>query len=145
VGLNTDRSGWIELQRLEQRMAEIKHDLAAKGIKGIPGDGSLTFDQLATTLYVTTGDQSNESYLMYLINQWRSAAASGTNMQNVFNQLFTFKDEKGRIRYLNAFKYLTPLDFTLDINGRIIHCIESLPGTEYSELDESSDYVNEKF
>lgn len=145
VGLNTDRSGWIELQRLEQRMAEIKHDLAARGIKGIPGDGSLTFDQLATTLYVTTGDQSNESYLMYLINQWRNAAASGTNMQNVFNQLFTFKDEKGRIRYLNAFKYLTPLDFTLDINGRIIHCIESLPGTEYSELDESSDYVNEKF
>lgn len=145
TGISTDRSGWIELQRIEQRMADIKRQLIASGAKGVAGDKSLTFDQLATTLYVTSGDQSDETYLMYLINQWRNAGASNTNLNNVFNQLFTFKDEKGRIRYLNAFTYLTPLDFKLDINGKTITCIESLPGTEYSELDESSPYVNENF
>lgn len=145
IGINTDRSGWIELQRIEQRMAEVKRKLKEDGVTGIAGDESLTFDQLATTLYVTSGDQSNESYLNYLINQWRNAGASDTNLYNVFNQLFTFKDEKGRIKYLNAFKYLTPLDFKLEVNGKTITCIESLPGTEYSELDETSPYVNEFF
>jgi len=52
------------------------------------------------------------------------------------------KDERGRNRYLKAFTYLTPRNYTLDINGQKINCIQSLPGSEYSELDESSPYVN---
>ena len=146
LGLNTDQSAWKELQRIEQRMADIKLDLKRRGITGsAPTNGSLTFNDVAKMLYVPVVDGQPETYLQYLINQWRQAAASNTSLVNVFNQLFTYRDERGTNRYLKAFTYLTPIDWTLNVNGNVIKCIESLPGSEYSELDESSPFVNQNF
>jgi hypothetical protein len=34
-----------------------------------------------------------------------------------------YRDEKGKMRYLNAFKYLTPLKYTLTVNDETIDCI----------------------
>lgn len=146
LGLNTDQSGWKELQRIEQRIADIKKELKEKGQKGTPGDQSqFTFDDLAANMYVTVSDSNNTTYLEYLISKWKAANASGTNLSDVFNDLFTITDESGKVRYLKAFTYLTPRKYTLDVDGKTISCIQSLPGSEYSELDENSSYVNENF
>ena len=145
-GLTTDTSGWKELQRIEQEMADEKRRLRASGVTGIPGEiENLGFTDVAAMLYVPISDTDDSSFLFSLINQWKSAAVSNTNLNNVFNELFTYKDEKGKIRYLKAFQYLTPRDWTIKINGEEISCIESLPGSEYSELDESSPFVNDQF
>lgn len=145
-GLSTDQSGWRELHRLEQEMADEKKELIKKGLKGSPGEiEDLAFTDVARMLYIPISDTDNTSYLFSLINQWKSAAVSNTNLNNIFNELFTYKDEKGKIRYLKAFQYLTPVDWTINIEGKEISCIESLPGSEYSELDESSPFVNDKF
>jgi len=96
-------------------------------------------------LYVPVSDVDSTSFLYSLIEQWKSAAVSNTNLNNVFNELFTYKDEAGKIRYLKAFQYLTPTKWILSIEDEDISCIESLPGSEYSELDESSPFVNDKF
>ena len=145
-GLNTDLSGWKELHRLEQEMADEKRRLKAAGIKGQPGEiESMGFSEVATMLYVPVSDTDQSAFLPTLIEQWRSAAVSNTNLHNIFNELFMYRDEKGKMRYLNAFKYLTPLKYTLTVNDKSIDCIQSLPGSEYSELDESSPFVNENF
>lgn len=145
-GLTTDQSGWRELQRLEQEMANEKHRLKAAGLKGQPGEiESLNFSDIAVMRYVPVSDVDDTSYLYSLIQQWKSAAVSNTNLNNVFNELFTYKDESGKIRYLKAFQYLTPMKWTLTVEDETIRCIESLPGSEYSELDESSSFVNDKF
>ena len=146
LGLNTDMSGWKELHRIEQRISDIRKQLKLNGAKGVAGDTSqFTFDDLATNLYVTVSDGNPTTYLEYLTQMWRSAAASNTNLTQVFNDTFMVKDERGRHKYLKAFTYLTPRNYTLDINGQKINCIQSLPGSEYSELDESSPYVNQRF
>lgn len=145
-GLTTDTSGWKELQRIEQEMADEKRRLKASGVTGTPGEiENLGFTDVAAMLYVPISDTDDSSFLFSLINQWKSAAVSNTNLNNVFNELFTYKDEKGKIRYLKAFQYLTPKDWIIKINDQEISCIESLPGSEYSELDESSPFVNESF
>lgn len=148
LGLNTDRSGWKELQRIEQRMADIRKELKRNGISGFkPTNDSLTFQDIANNLYVMVSDdgENQESFATYLYNQWKQAAASNSDLNNVFRELFTYTDEQGHMKYLKAFKYLTPLKWTLNVNGREIQCIESLPGSEYSELDESSVFVNRNF
>lgn len=145
-GLTTDQSGWRELQKIEQEMANERKELIKKGMKGQPGDvENLTFSDVAAMRYVTISDTEDRSYLDVLIEQWRSATVSNVNLNNVFNQLFTFKDENGKIRYLKAFSYLTPRNWTINIEDEEISCIEALPGSEYSELDESSPFVNDKF
>lgn len=146
TGLNTDQSGWIELQKIEQKMANIKRQLAQSGATGVaPTNNSLTFKDIAAKLSVTVGEGDSNSYASYLYEQWRNAAQSNTNLKNIFNQLFTYTDERGRIKYLSAFTYLTPIDWVLNVDGRQIKCIESVPGSEYSELDENSIFVNENF
>lgn len=146
LGLNTDRSGWRELQRIEQRMADIRRELIRSGLKGeAPNNTSLSFSQIAAMKYVTVGDEDEKTYFDYLTEKWRQVGASNTNLNNVFNELFTYRDEKGTIRYLKAFKYLTPTNWTINVNNRVIKCIETLPGSEYSELDEMSTYVNQHF
>lgn len=144
TGLNTDQSGWAELQRIEQRMAEVKRKLL-QSQGGVANQSSLKFEDVAKMMYVTVDDTSNQSYIDYLINQWRNASYTNTSLVNVFNQLFTYIDEKGKRRYLNAFKYLSPINWTIDVNGKVIKCIDTVPGSEYSELDESSLLVNENF
>jgi hypothetical protein len=134
--LNTDQSGWRELQKIEQRMADIRRELIRSGLKGeAPNNTSLSFSQIAAMKYVTVGDGDEKTYFDYLTEKWRQVGASNTNLNNVFNELFTYRDEKGTIRYLKAFKYLTPTNWTINVNGRVIKCIETLPGSEYSELD----------
>lgn len=145
-GLNTDTSGWKELQRIEQEMANEKRRLKASGVTGTPGEiENLSFGDIAAMLYVPVSDTEDTSFLYTLINQWKSAAVSNTNLNNVFNQLFTYRDEKGKVRYLKAFQYLTPRDWTINVEDEEITCIEALPGSEYSELDESSPFVNQDF
>ena len=145
-GLNTDQSGWRELQKIEQQMSDERRRLIQSGLKGQPSEiDNLSFSDIASMLYVPVSDVDDRSYLDTLIQQWRSAAVSNTNLNNVFNQLFTFKDEKGKVRYLKAFQYLTPVNWTITVNNQTISCIESLPGSEYSELDENSPFVNDKF
>lgn len=144
LGLSTDRSGWVELQRLEQKMADRKKELKARAIDN-SSDGIYDFDDIAATMYVTVGDGSNKTFLNYLIDRWRNAAYTNHNLMNVFNDLFTYTDEKGTVRYLKAFTYLTARNWTININGETIKCIAALPGSEYSELDEQSQFVNDKF
>lgn len=146
LGLNTDTSGWKELQRIEQRLADIKKEVISSVSSKQENDkDSLTFDDIAKMMYVTVSDSTKKPFLTELIDQWRNATSTNTNLGNVFNELFTYTDEHGKIRYLKAFKYLSPINWTVKVDGKTIKCIESLPGNEYSELDDSSPFVNENF
>lgn len=146
LGLNTDMSGWKELHRIEQRIADIRSQLISEGYNKESGDNSqFTFNDIAATMYVTVGEDNSTTYLEHLIKMWKSAAASNTDLNQVFNDVFMIKDERGRYKYLKAFTYLSPKQYTLEVDGKTISCIQSVPGSEYSELDESSPYVNKKF
>ena len=86
-------------------MANERRRLKSAGVKGEkPTDAeSLTFEQIARMMPVTVGDRSTKTYLSYLQEQWRAAAASNTNLLNIFNSMFTYNDEKGRTTFLKAF------------------------------------------
>lgn len=145
-GLSTDQSGWKELHRIEQEMADEKRRLKAANVHGEAREiENMTFSEIAKMIYVPVSDTDSRSFLTTLIDQWRSATVSNTNLTNVFNELFTYTDESGKTRYLKAFEYLTPLKWTIKIEDEEINTIESLPGSEYSELDESSPFVNNNF
>jgi len=61
-------SGWKELHRLEQEMADEKRRLKAAGIKGQPGEiESMGFSEVATMLYVPVSDTDQSAFLPTLI------------------------------------------------------------------------------
>lgn len=145
LGINTDRSGWKELHRIEQRMADIKKQLRKNVEEEVQNTGKISFEQIAAIKYVTAGSLSDGTYLEYLIKKWKDAAVTDNNLLNIFNQMFTYVDEKGKRKYLKAFTYLTPRSWTIKIGDQEIETIRSYPGSEYSELDLSSPFVNKNF
>jgi len=84
-------------------MADVKKRLLEEVSVTTNNQHSIRFDDLAKLMYVTTDDTSNVRFLNYIINQWAAPRASNTDLNNVFAQLFTYIDEKGRKRYLKAF------------------------------------------
>lgn len=146
LGINTDRSMWRELKRLEQAIADRKRYLIEHDQKN-DGSGEVQFASIAHMQNAVISDQNPEAFLPYLFQQWRNAATNNTDLNGVFNDLFTYTDEKGKLRYLNVFSYLEPNGFEVTYTNskgeeQTITAIEQVPINEYSSLDEQSDFVN---
>ena len=146
LGINTDRSMWAELKRIEQAIADRKAELLKDG-QHIDGTKEVKFGDIANMANSVVSDQDQQAFLPYLYNQWANAASNNTDLWGTFNDLFTYngigKNGQRQVMYLNVFKYLEPRGFkVLDGNGNQIQAIERVPINEYQSLDESSDFVN---
>lgn len=146
LGINTDRSMWTELKRIEQAIADRKAELLKEG-QHIDGTKEVKFGDIANMANAIVSDQDQQAFLPYLYNQWANAASNNTDLWGTFNDLFTYngigKNGQRQVQYLNVFKYLEPRGFkVLDGNGNQIQAIERVPINEYQSLDESSDFVN---
>ena len=146
LGINTDRSMWTELKRIEQAIADRKAELL-KEDQHIDGTKEVKFGDIANMANAIVSDQDQQAFLPYLYNQWANAASNNTDLWGTFNDLFTYngigKNGQRQVQYLNVFKYLEPRGFkVLDGNGNQIQAIECVPINEYQSLDESSDFVN---
>lgn len=146
LGINTDRSMWTELKRIEQAIADRKAELLKEG-QHIDGTKEVKFGDIANMANAIVSDQDQQAFLPYLYNQWANAASNNTDLWGTFNDLFTYngigKNGQRQVQYLNVFKYLEPRGFkVLDGNGNQIQAIECVPINEYQSLDESSDFVN---
>ena len=146
LGINTDRSMWAELKRIEQAIADRKAELLKDG-QHIDGTKEVKFGDIANMANAVVSDQDQQAFLPYLYNQWANAASNNTDLWGTFNDLFTYngigKNGQRQVMYLNVFKYLEPRGFkVLDGNGNQIQAIERVPINEYQSLDESSDFVN---
>lgn len=146
LGINTDRSMWTELKRIEQAIADRKAELIKEG-QHIDGTKEVKFGDIANMANAIVSDQDQQAFLPYLYNQWANAASNNTDLWGTFNDLFTYngigKNGQRQVQYLNVFKYLEPRGFkVLDGNGNQIQAIERVPINEYQSLDESSDFVN---
>lgn len=146
LGINTDRSMWTELKRIEQAIADRKAELL-KDCQHIDGTEEVKFEDIANMANAVVSDQDQQAFLPYLYNQWANAASNNTDLWGTFNDLFTYKgigkNGQRQVQYLNVFKYLEPRGFKVsDGNGNQIQAIERVPINEYQSLDESSDFVN---
>lgn len=133
IGLNQDQSVWRELKRLEQRMAEIR-------IKGTRKDGE-EFNYLLTPLINMPGS-ADQTFYHYLISKWQPHYNEHPEYQNLFEDLFTYIDKKGKRKILDAFKYLRP---STDTVGPGIPSIITTYSSQYNEIDENSEYVNPNY
>lgn len=135
TGIRQDTSLWQELARIEQRMSDIR---ISSGQRLDPNDIPFTMKQIAFG--------NNQTYLNHIINEWRPEISNNSTLQSVFDSLFTYIDEKGARKYLKAFSYFTPVAASITTSaGNVINTIEKTYSPRYSELDESSEYVNENY
>lgn len=154
TGLGQDRSMWKAIKKVEQQIADRKKELEAQGVGkvGAVANGIKfgTIAHMADTTFI--GDDGNtRTFRTWLYEQWRNPIASNTDLGKTWNDLFTFigEDKYGRPerKLLSVFKYLSPNGFNCeytDDEGNIqsFRAIETVPISQYSELDETSGYVN---
>lgn len=132
IGLNSDMSVWKELHRIEQRMSEIKR----KGTKKTEEQ----FNYLFTRMVPLLGD--DKTFYQYLLEKWSQQFNEHPELRQVFNDTFTYIDKKGTKRILEAFKYIAP---SSDTFGPGIPTIITTYSNSYTEIDENSEYVNNRF
>lgn len=135
TGVNGDTSVWAELKRLEQAISDHRAELI-KNRQYTSGDNSISFQDIAVMFNAMSFNAPNESDLQYIMRTWANAWTNNTNLRQVFMDLFTYTDEKGRIRYLNVFQQLGP---------REKKYLKVVPSSIYSSIDDSSDFKNENF
>lgn len=143
TGLNEDSSVWKELQRIEQRMADIRKEFPGENIAD---EDAPTF----LTSYLVMSTKENKPFYNYIRDLYVShPGLIGKNMEE-FNKLFSYTDSKGTLRALKAFSYTGPIAETFKIDPNddteeekpsLIHVYSS----QFYELDESSEFVNEKW
>lgn len=133
IGLNQNQSVWAELKRLEQRMSEIRR-------KGTKKDGE-DFNYLTTRMVPLLGSE-DKTFYQYLYDKWASQFNEHPELRDTFANLFTYVDKKGVKRILEVFKYIVPSSDTFDPG---IPTIITTLSSQYSEIDENSEYVNKKF
>lgn len=128
-GINTDTSVWQELQRLEQRMEEIRtpSEYNANGYM---------------QSFLVASEKQNKEFLHWLQERWQYEISANPSAQKVFNKLFTYTDKKGRQRFLKIFGFNVPNQFTV---GPGIPTVIKQYSSQFSELDESSDFVNPNY
>lgn len=134
LGIDTDRSVWEELQRIEQRMAEIRIS---------NGEKSEYEEYFGSFLVKSTKNEKN--FLDWLQERWQYEISADPSKEEVFRKLFTFVDRKGRQRFLKIFGMHNPLSFTFDYNGTTENTLVYQYSSQFSELDESSDFVNPNY
>ena len=151
TGLNQDSSVWKELKDLEQQMADIRREYEAEHGKSVSSnaqEGEEVPQFIVSKLVMTSkADQTMYEYLRQLY-----ISHPGLQQKNMdeFAKLFTYTDHKGKIQVLKAFSTAAPVADTFKIDPRdesepakpsFIHTYSS----QFSELDESSDFVNSKW
>ena len=147
TGIDEDTSVWRELQRLEQEMADIRAQQHMDKVKDEDEEEKPEF----LTSYMIMSQKEDKTFYNYLRNLWMSRPGfTIKEMDDAFNTLFSYTDRKGRIRALKAFSYMGPVGetFKFDPSDKeeaekpsYIHEYSS----QFYELDESSDLVNDKW
>lgn len=148
TGLNQDSSVWRELQYLEQEMANIRKEYEAEHGKKVHANNEENEEVpqfiISKSILSEDGSQTLYDYIRTLyINH------PGLQHKNLeeFAKLFTYTDHKGTLRVLKAFSVVTPVADTFKINP-LDETEEEKPSfiktysSQFSELDESSDFVN---
>ena len=139
VGINTDTSAWEELHRIEQRMEEIK-------IKSEKSEESKDTKQFVTSFLVNSTKQQDKAFLDWIKERWQYEISQDESAAEVFKNLFTITDNKGRQRFLKIFGFTSPSSFSIkDKNGKSISTLVYQYSSQFSELEESSDFVNDKY
>ena len=135
-GLNTDASAWQELQRLEQRMDEIK----------IRPEEKEPTPEYINSILVHSTKYTDKQFLTMLQERWNYEIQSDESLAEVFRKLFTYTDYKGRQRFLKVFNFIKPTSFDIkNENGETIPTLVYQYSSQFSELDESSDFVNKRY
>lgn len=151
TGLNQDNSVWAELKDLEQKMADIRKEYEKEhgSYSGNSVDEEREAPQFIMS-YLVNSQKDNRSVYDYIRSVYLSHPGfSGRNLDE-FNKLFTFTDHKGTLRALKAFSYIGPISDTFKIDP-LDETEEEKPSyiytysSQFSELDESSDFVNPKW
>ena len=134
---------WKELAAIEQEMSDIRKNLAVVADEEIEG---VSFEDIANMLPIVNADDPSISYLKHIQDLWLPQAMSNQQAADEFHQMFTYIDAKGKVRYLSAFTILSPTQYKLNVQGYgDIQTVESVPVGQFSDLDETSEYVNDKF
>lgn len=148
TGLGQDASVWKELQSLEQQMSDIRKQYEAEhGKKVSPNNEEREeIPQFITSKLVLT-EKSDKTLYEYLRGLYLQHPGLQQKNLEEFNKLFTYTDHKGVLRALKAFSTIAPIWDTFKINPldetepekpSLIYTYSS----QFSELDESSDFVN---
>ena len=145
TGINEDVTVWQELQKIEQQMADIRaqqYEASEKSEEESPE---------FLTSYMIMSQKEDKTFYNYLRNLWMSRPGfTIKEADDAFNKLFSYTDRKGRIRALKAFSYTGPVAETFKFDPSdeeeaekpsYIHEYSS----QFYELDESSDLVNDKW
>ena len=135
IGINTDSSVWQELQRIEQRMSDIKIE---------PDKSSVTNGSV--TSFLVNSTKQDKDFLTWLKERWQYELSENPSAKEVFDKLFTYTDYKGKQKFLKIFSYITPSSFFIKNSlGENIPTIIRQYSSQFSELDESSDFVNPNY
>ena len=126
-GINTDSSAWKELHRIEQRMEEIRRT---------DGEYNENLEYIGSELIMST--KHNKRFYDWLKEQWMYEIAEDSNKEWDFNNMFMIENKRGQLKLLKIFGMFKP-----QVNQ--IHGIPAFIDTyssQFSEIDESSDFVN---
>lgn len=149
TGINQDTSVWQELKRLDEEMSRIKEEYQAEHGKAIPSIEGEEAPSYITSYMVMSTKSSGDVY-NYLRNLYLQHPGFEGGALDKFNKLFTYTDGSGSLRILNAFQYIGPVEDTFKYDPKD-ETEEPKPtkikvySSQFSELDESSDFVNEKW
>ena len=136
TGINSDTSVWEELQRLEQKMEDLKVR---------PEDKQDTKEYIHSFLVPST-KETDKKFLDWLGERWNYEMDVDDSAAEKFRKLFTYTDYKGRQRYLSVFSMISPTQFSIkNDEGESIPTTVYQYSSQFSELDESSDFVNDKY
>lgn len=131
-GINTDTSVWKELQYLEQRMEEIR----------VPSEYNAHGYMQS---FLVASEKQNKEFLTWLQERWQYEIERDSSASETFRNLFTYIDSKGRQRFLKIFGFSVPNQFTVGEGKNQIPTVIKQYSSQFSELDESSDFVNPNY
>lgn len=136
IGINTDTSAWEELQRLEQQMEELR----------VRSEEKQDTQEYISSFLVPSTKEADKNFLDWLGERWNYEMEADSSAAEKFRQLFMYTDYKGRQRYLKVFSVTRPASFSIKKeNGESIPTTIYQYSSQFSELDESSDFVNKNY
>ena len=136
IGINTDTSAWEELQRLEQQMEELR----------VRSEEKQETQEYISSFLVPSTKETDKNFLDWLGERWNYEMEADSSAAEKFRQLFMYTDYKGRQRYLKVFSVTRPSSFSIKKeNGESIPTTIYQYSSQFSELDESSDFVNKNY
>ena len=144
TGINQDTSVWEELGRIEKRMDEIRSEYYKNN------SNAKNESQSQFVFMPVQSTKSEKDVYNYLLSLYMQHPGSIDKNMEKFNNLFKYTDSKGASKVLSVFDYLAPISETFKINPQDESespkpSIITIYSSQFSELDESSDFVNEKW